>query len=62
VDVVRVLLANARVDPAARDNEATKAATRNEHMEVVRLLNSANRANSRRKRSRAQAGLNRAYD
>jgi hypothetical protein len=62
VDVVRLLLADARVDPAAQDNAAAKAATRNGHMEVMRLLNNANRTRRRRKRSRAQAGLNRAYD
>ena len=37
-DVVRLLLADSRVDPNARDNEAIRCASQYGHADVVRLL------------------------
>lgn len=37
-EVVRLLLADSRVDPAANENEAIRYASRYGHHEVVRLL------------------------
>ena len=38
VDRVKLLLADPRVDPAARNNDAIREASINGHLEVVRLL------------------------
>lgn len=44
-EVVRLLLADGRVDPAARDNSAIRHASKNGHSEVVRLLLQDSRVN-----------------
>lgn len=38
IDVVKSLLADSRVDPAARDNFAIRWASENGHVDVVKLL------------------------
>src|SRR2546426_6337866 len=45
VDVMKLLLADSRVDPAADNNDAIRSAAANGHIDVVKLLLADKRAN-----------------